>query len=559
MPRRPVVGRVDLRSKLAVLLVAVTLVLSLATVGGLELYKRGQIDRTQTDVSETAALAAGQIEARLADRRDYVAFIAQRAAGEPADGPLLGEMLDNSRFLAARVVTPDGTVVALRGPYAPDRRRSLVGASASADPCVRETLATGDICVGEPARSGPDRRYRVGIAAPVFEGNRTVGVLQAAVRLDEATLFGSLEPLRRESQAVTVSADGRVLSSREGRIDRPIVGEATVEPVGWEVDVRRDRARLDDRLGTVALAQAGGIFLVAALAVLVGYWEYGLTLRQTGRLLDGFRALERGAYDRRLSLSGAREWEEISDGFNGLAETLAAREAALREREQRLEVLNRLIRHNLRNEMNVILGHARRLREADDDADDTRAEAVAAVVAAGERLLSRGEKARRTARTFRADADPRPLDAAPLVREAVETVRASHPETPIDCSVPDPLPARGLPALREAVRELVANACEHGDDVSVDVTATVTAEATLVRVADDGPGLPAVERRTLASGGETPTRHGSGIGLWLVRWIVDRCDGSVSFDEPADGGTVATVRLPRADERAIETATTDDA
>jgi signal transduction histidine kinase len=557
MPRRPVVGRVDLRSKLAVLLVAVTLVLSLATVGGLELYKRGQVDRTQTDVSETAALAAGQIEARLADRRDYVAFIAQRAAGGSADGPLLGEMLDNSRFLAARVVTADGTVVALRGPYAADRRRSLVGASASADPCVRETLATGDICVGEPARSGPDRRYRVGIAAPIFEGNRTVGVLQAAVRLDEATLFGSLEPLRRESQAVTVSADGRVLSSRESRIDRAIVGEATVEPVGWEVSVRRDRARLNDRLGAVALAQAGGIFLVAALAVLVGYWEYSLTLRQTRRLLDGFRALERGAYDRRLSLSAAREWEEISDGFNGLAETLAARETALREREQRLEVLNRLIRHNLRNEMNVILGHARRLRET--DAADARAEAVAAVVAAGERLLSRGEKARRTARTFRADADPRPLDAAPLVREAVETVRASHPETRIDCSVPDPLPVHGLPALREAVRELVANACEHGDDVSVDVTATVTAEETLVRVADDGPGLPVVERRTLESGDETPTRHGSGIGLWLVRWIVDRCDGSISFDEPAGGGTVATVRLPRADEGTVAPATTDDA
>lgn len=120
MTRAMMASRVDLRTKFAIMLVMITLVLSLATYGGLEAYKRQEIRRTEADVNETARLAAGQLEARLDEHSDYVAFIAQRAEAEPGDGKLLGEMLDNSRFFAARVVTANGTVVALRGPYPTD-------------------------------------------------------------------------------------------------------------------------------------------------------------------------------------------------------------------------------------------------------------------------------------------------------------------------------------------------------------------------------------------------------------------------------------------------------
>lgn len=541
----------DLRTKFAVLLVVITLVLSLATYGGLEIYKRQQVERTRADVAETADLAAGQIEARLNGRADYVAFIAQRADGRPSDGPLLAEMLDNSRFFAARVVADNGTVVALRGPYPDERRRELLGRNATGADCVRRTLSVGDICITPPTATDERGTHVVGIVAPIFERNRTVGALEAAIRLNEATLFGPIEPLDRDAQTVVVRHDRTVLYPRrvpDATAESAIVGTATVGSTEWVVEVRRDRAALNAQLRSIAVAQAAGIFLLALGAVLVGYWEYRVNLRQTRRLLDAFRALERGEYDRSLSLSAAREWEQISAGFNGLAATLESREEALRAREQRLDVLNRLIRHNLRNEMTVILGHAELLASETEEGSEA-ADSIASILDAGDRLLALGKKVRRMGTGLPPDESPRPVDAVPLIRRAVAAVRDDHPEARIGLSLPDSLPVLGHPSLRDAVRELVENACEHTDEAVPHVTVDATDEGdeAVIRVTDDGPDIPAVERRTMDLGHETPVRHGSGVGLWLVRWIVDWCGGSLGFDQdPAqdpdrDGGRSSVV------------------
>ena len=62
---------------------------------------------------------------------------------------------------------------------------------------------------------------------------------------------------------------------------------------------------------------------------------------------------------------------------------------------------------------------------------------------------------------------------------------------------------------------------------------------------DDGPGLPEQERAVLAAGRETPLEPTSGLGLWLVYWIVTSLGGELVFPEVETGTTVA-VRLPRA-------------
>lgn len=83
--------------------------------------------------------------------------------------------------------------------------------------------------------------------------------------------------------------------------------------------------------------------------------------------------------------------------------------------------------------------------------------------------------------------------------------------------------------------------------VSVARTDDDGATMGLLRVADDGPGLPTMERLTLEEGRETPLRHGQGLGLWLVNWVVTRAGGELSVGERDGGGTVVEVRLPLAD------------
>jgi signal transduction histidine kinase len=99
-----------------------------------------------------------------------------------------------------------------------------------------------------------------------------------------------------------------------------------------------------------------------------------------------------------------------------------------------------------------------------------------------------------------------------------------------------------------AVDNLLENAVVHGDSLTPSVSVTVRRRETDgtvdVVVADDGPGIPEQERQVLVDGRETPLEHGSGLGLWLVNWIVSESMGELAFDDNEPRGSVVTISLP---------------
>lgn len=100
--------------------------------------------------------------------------------------------------------------------------------------------------------------------------------------------------------------------------------------------------------------------------------------------------------------------------------------------------------------------------------------------------------------------------------------------------------------LSRVLAELVENAAEHSDRAQpqIDLAVTSTDDRAEIAVADDGPGVPERERAVLVDGDETPLRHGSGIGLWLVNWGVTHLGGTVSFADSQPRGSVVSVSLP---------------
>ncbi|MEM4781377.1 MAG: histidine kinase N-terminal 7TM domain-containing protein [Halalkalicoccus sp.] len=207
-----------------------------------------------------------------------------------------------------------------------------------------------------------------------------------------------------------------------------------------------------------------------------------------------------------------------------------------RRHRQRLTVLHRILRHNLRNELTVIRGHADRLAEAGNEGATVVDERAA-------RLLEICEKAAEFERTATADGRPTErLDTA--ITEAVSAVRVDHPETRFE--IHELSRERCDAAIEVAVRNLIENAARHNtnEDPVVTVEATVEDATARIRVADNGPGIPAIEREVLETGLETQLSHGSGIGLWIVHWTVEIIGGAVEFDENEPIGSVVTVRIP---------------
>jgi PAS domain S-box-containing protein len=218
--------------------------------------------------------------------------------------------------------------------------------------------------------------------------------------------------------------------------------------------------------------------------------------------------------------------------------------------EHRLQVLNRVLRHNLRNESNVILGHTARLLDQFDGAPAAAVGAAATIEKAAASLETLIHEADEIDSLLSApEEDPGGIDCVPVVYDAVTDHRQAAPAADIDADLPDRMVVRGDDHLGEAVRGLIDNAIEHNpaDEpfVAVSVTALEPGWAA-VRVADDGPLIADNERAVVTGEAEpTRTRHGSGLGLWLVKWVAERYGGELSFAESEYGGNVVQIRLPR--------------
>jgi signal transduction histidine kinase len=139
----------------------------------------------------------------------------------------------------------------------------------------------------------------------------------------------------------------------------------------------------------------------------------------------------------------------------------------------------------------------------------------------------------------------RPRRRAVSVAETIETAvgRFSGTDAEIAVSIPEDLEVYAIPGLMFALENLIENGIEHNpsERAVVEITVTSDDEWVTIEVADNGEGIPAAEREVIESGTEDPLEHGSGIGLWVVSWIVQRSRGDVEFGQSDLGG--AAVRL----------------
>jgi signal transduction histidine kinase len=259
---------------------------------------------------------------------------------------------------------------------------------------------------------------------------------------------------------------------------------------------------------------------------------------------------------RRRTVDGVREF--LFRGF--VYDTTAGRRAFgiytditdRRRRERYFRVVNRILRHNLRNELNVVFGFA---SEISNEADDERiADYAERIATTGKRLADLAEGAAGIRRVVEEGTvrDPVPVSVGRVAGAVREEYAERFPEARIDVSVRDDIVVRGDERLEEAIEHLVENAVVHSrsDAARVAVTAERHPDAGVVavHVADDGPGVPYGVRGVITGEMEvTQLTHNTGIGLWIVAWIAEAYGGEVAFGPGIDGeGTTVTLRLPAA-------------
>jgi signal transduction histidine kinase len=231
---------------------------------------------------------------------------------------------------------------------------------------------------------------------------------------------------------------------------------------------------------------------------------------------------------------------------NRLGSVLSFRDVSDREvSQQRLSVLNRVLRHNLRNRMDIVKSHAETLPS---NADEHRS----SIIAAADDVVALGRQAQQIDQFVSAQESSSQVDLTRIVERAVDRISTA------DVIVTTDMPGTAMittnrRAAANAVESPLKNAVDYAASAAA-VTITATDGGYCVTISDDGPGIPVEELDALDRGTEDPLEHTTGLGLWQLKWAVMTLNGDVSFE--MNNGT--TVRIDIPDNAASETEELDD-
>ncbi|WP_281194032.1 HAMP domain-containing sensor histidine kinase [Halorubrum sp. F4] len=222
-----------------------------------------------------------------------------------------------------------------------------------------------------------------------------------------------------------------------------------------------------------------------------------------------------------------------------------------------LTINQRVLRHNLRNELSIALGHldnieiAERVEDTNDDVRIIREHL--------ERLLETTDRTREIVTIWNAD---RTVEhrLTSMVDERITRVRRKYPGVEISTRFEADPRVRSHPDLPAAVEEALTNAIEHTPpDTSVTVTVRTDSKGSAVlEIADTGEGIPRYDVDAIESPAETPLVHTQGLGLWILYWTLETSDGTLEIAENEPTGTIVRMTFPTLREHAPGARRTDD-
>lgn len=236
----------------------------------------------------------------------------------------------------------------------------------------------------------------------------------------------------------------------------------------------------------------------------------------------------------------------VGNARHGRGYLAAFRDVTERElQQQRLAVLNRVLRHNVRNDMNVVAGFADLV--ASDTDDDAIAGYAWHISSRADHLARWSDRARQAeALLDNAATHGTTLDLDDLLATIAARVRGAHPDAAVTVPERTGLGLVAPPSVEDALAELVTNGAQHNGRERPHVAVAVERDDgdLLLVVTDDGGGPHPDDLPSLDDERE-PLAHGVGFGLWFVSWTAWALGGELTARTTPDG-TAVVFRLPAA-------------
>ncbi len=321
------------------------------------------------------------------------------------------------------------------------------------------------------------------------------------------------------------------------------------------------------RLVYMIVAAAIGVLLVALVS-------FNRQIRKPLiRLAEGIGHLRRADYSEPVSLGGSREFRELGTVLNSMAEGLAAREANRAEQKRQLEqtvaartselqqLIDKLetgeenrkqlmadISHELRTPLAIILGEADVTLRTSDKLSEEVSDSLARIRDSAKHTNQIVDDMLTVAR-FEAGQlrlDRRKTDLRKILHDAVamfpEPVQVETPKDKVLASVDEV-------RLRQSLLALLQNARRYGGP-TIEAKLDEGLASCSIMIEDNGPGLSAAEKSQAfnrfyrGSNASGQGIAGSGLGLPVVKSIVEAHGGTVDLQDRREGGLKIVLTLP---------------
>jgi len=223
-----------------------------------------------------------------------------------------------------------------------------------------------------------------------------------------------------------------------------------------------------------------------------------------------------------------------------LRESRRNAEERARERERRLATLGEMsavLAHEIKNPLASLKGNAQLLAAmlpGEKRKEKLKAERVVDEAVRLEALINDLLRFVRTGEIARV-----PIDPGALVREAAESIKG---EVLVETTGAPRLWPLDAARIREVIVNLVDNAVAAGPPVTA--TVKLVRKRLVIEIGDRGPGVPENSRDKIFEAFHTGKTQGTGLGLAVVRRVIEQHNGSISVETNPGGGALFRAEIP---------------
>ncbi len=317
------------------------------------------------------------------------------------------------------------------------------------------------------------------------------------------------------------------------------------------------RSDIDGETRDTALLVGAGLIAGLTGAALLFSGLISSMRRPLEELVDASGRLAGGDLETRVKVGGLAETAALGTAFNEMAAELQRRAGERDELETMKDEFVLTASHELRSPLTSVQGFAELLMLEREKLDPKQADTVEIILDNTRHLvrllndlldLARSDAGRLTIK-------PAPTEVAPLVEDAVRTMRSQTESArqSLHQAIEPGLPQVEVDKdrIRQVLVNLLTNAHEYSPEgASIEVTAASRNGAVELAVRDNGPGMAEdqvehiFERFTRGDAGLTQHVGGTGLGLAISKSLVELHHGSIEAESSPGQGSTFRVRLP---------------